>query len=53
VLYSLAEEIMTQTSVDTKVVISRGPDITKLSEKQLMYYIAVALEHAADALLTY
>ncbi len=52
-LYTVSDEIAKLTSEDTSVVISKGPDITKLSEKQLLYYISEALEDAADALLTY
>ena len=33
--------------------ISRGLDLEKLSEKQLVYYVAVALEDAAGALYEY
>ena len=53
VLYTLAEEIMAMTSDEYAMVISKGPDITKMSEKQLLYYIAATLEDAADAYLTY
>ena len=53
VLYALSDEIMAKTSKEYASVISTGPDITKMSDKQLLYYIAAALEDAADALLTY
>ncbi len=52
-LKALAADIMAQTEADTSVIISKGPDITTLSEKQLLYYLAEALVDAADALLTY
>ncbi len=53
VLYTLSEEIMAKTSAEYATVISQGPDITRMNEKQLLYYIAKALEQAADAYLTY
>ncbi len=53
VLYTLSEEIMAKTSEEYAMVISKGPDITKMNEKQLLYYIAKTLEQAADAYLTY
>ena len=52
-LYTLSEEIMAKTSAEYAMVISKGPDITKMNEKQLLYYIAATLEDAADAYLTY
>ena len=54
-LNTLAEEIMTMTSenyADT-VKITTGPDITKLSNEELLFYIATALGDIADAILTY
>ena len=41
------------TEKDSSVIISKGPDINELSEKQLLYYVYVALTDAANALLTY
>ena len=49
----VAEGIMAMTQKDNTLIISKGPDITKLNEKQLLYYIYVALTDAANALLTY
>jgi hypothetical protein len=54
-LNTLAEEIMTMTSenyADT-VKITTGPDITELSNEELLFYIATALGDIADAILTY
>lgn len=53
VLYTLSEEIMAMTSEEYAMVISKGPDITKMNEKQLLYYIAKTLSDAADAYLSY
>lgn len=52
-LYALAEKILAMTSTDSSVIISKGPDITELTETQLLYYISVALDDAADAILSY
>ena len=52
-IHSVAEEVMALTTADSSVIISKGPDITKFTEAQLLYYISVALTHAADALSTY
>ncbi len=52
-LHMLAEEIMTKTEIDKSVIISKGPDIGKFSDKQVLYYLTQALVDAADALLTY
>jgi len=50
---ALAEDILAMTEKDSSVIISKGPDINELSEKQLLYYVYVALTDAANALLTY
>jgi hypothetical protein len=50
---AFAEDVMAMTEKDASLIISKGPDITKFSEKQLLYYIYVALTDAANALLTY
>ena len=50
---AFAEDIMAMTEKDASLVISKGPDISKFNEKQLIYYIYVALTDAANALLTY
>ena len=52
-LYVLSDEIMAKTSNEYAMVISKDPDITKMNEKQLLYYIAATLEDAGDAYLTY
>ena len=52
-LYVLSDEIMAKTSSEYAMVISKDPDITKMNEKQLLYYIAATLEDAGDAYLTY
>ena len=51
----LAEEIMKMTSENyaATVKITTGPDITKLSNDELLFYIATALEDIADAIVTY
>ena len=35
------------------VKITKGPDITELSDGELLFYVATALSDAAAALLTY
>ncbi len=50
---AVAEEVLALTQVDSSLIISKGPDITELSEAQLLYYISKALSDAAAALLTY
>ena len=50
---AFAEDIMAMTEKDASLIISKGPDITKFSEKQLLYYVYVALTDAANALDTY
>ncbi len=50
---SIADDVLSQTKVDTSIIITKGPDINNFSEAQLLYYISVALEDAAEALLTY
>ena len=52
-IHAVAEEVMAMTAADSSVIISKGPDITKLTEAQLLYYLSVALSDAAEALLTY
>ncbi len=54
-LNTLAEEIMTMTSANyaETVKIATGPDITELSNEELLYYVAIALGDIADAILTY
>ncbi len=52
-LKALAEEILAMTEIDKSVIISKGPDITELSDRQVLYYLSEALVDAADALLTY
>ncbi len=46
----LVQDLNKQTE---EVKISKGPDITKLSDDALLYYIAVALSDAAEALSSY
>jgi len=53
VLNALSEEIMKMTGSEYAMVISKGPDITKMNEKQLLYYIAAALRDAANAYDSY
>jgi len=50
---SVAEDVLAMTAADSSVIITKGPDITKFTEAQLLYYISVALSDAAAALLTY
>ena len=50
---ALAEEILAMTEKDSSLIISKDPDISEFSEKQLLYYVYVALRDAANALLTY
>ncbi len=52
-IHSVADGILALTNVDNSVVISKGPDITGLTEAQLLYYLSVALSTGADALATY
>lgn len=55
-LRTLSEEIMAMSGVKAQastVKITTGPDIADFNETQLLYYIAVALADAADALATY
>jgi hypothetical protein len=52
-IHSVAADILASTSVDSSVVISKGPDITEFTEAQLLYYLSVALSTGADALATY
>ena len=41
------------TSEEYAMVISKDPDITKMNDNQLLYYIAKTLSDAADAYLSY
>ncbi len=50
---AMAQDILGMTEKDDSLIISKGPDITKFNEKQLIYYIGVALTDAANALDTY
>ncbi len=50
---ALADNILAMTEKDGTLIISKGPDIEDLNEKQLLYYVYVALTDAANALLTY
>ncbi len=50
---ALAQDILGMTEKDASLIISKGPDITEFNEKQLLYYISVALTDAANALDTY
>ena len=50
---ALADDILAMTEKDSTLIISKGPDINDFNEKQLLYYIYVALTDAANALLTY
>ena len=54
-LNTVSEEVMAETNKNyaETVKISKGPDIGKLSNEELLYYIAIALSDAAAALLTY
>ena len=52
-VHAVAEDILAMTSADSSVIITKGPDITKFTEAQLLYYLSVALSDAATALLTY
>ena len=52
-IYAYAENILEMTSPDNSFRISKDPDIKELSEKQLLYYIYVALTDAAEALESY
>ena len=50
---ALAEDILGMTEVNSSLIISKDPDIKDMNEKQLLYYVYVALTDAANALLTY
>lgn len=50
---AFAQDILGMTEKDASLIISKGPDITEFNEKQLLYYISVALTDAANALDTY
>ena len=54
-LNTVSEEVMAKTNKNyaETVKITKGPDIEKLSTKELLFYIATALSDAAAALLTY
>ncbi len=53
-LHALSDDIMAMTRDCSETVkITKGPDITGLSDEELLFYIATALSQAASALLTY
>ena len=52
-LNMLAEEVLAMTKADSKVVISKGPDITELTDSQLLFYLSEALFDAAEAYESY
>ncbi len=52
-LHSLSDDILAMTEEDTSLKITKNPDISEFSDAKLLYYISVALEDAAEALLTY
>ena len=54
-LYDLADEIMSMTSENyaETVKIAKNPDVAELGNEELLFYIATALTHAADALASY
>ena len=52
-MHALSNSVLEMTSVDTSLKITKNPDISEFSDAKLLYYISVALEDAADALLTY
>jgi hypothetical protein len=54
-LNMVSDAVMAMTSANyaETVKITRGPDIAKLSNEELLFYIATALSDAAAALLTY
>ena len=49
----MSVKVMTLTDESNAVNIKLNPDIKNLNDKQLLYYISVALLNAADAMATY
>ncbi len=52
-IHVLSDDILAMTQEDTSLKITKDPDISEFSDAKLLYYISVALEDAAEALLTY